>query len=100
MAGELQGGGYLHEYHRKKGATSHRITAEFLFGSCRPDHANLQREEDMSKHYARREFLKTAAASGTAFAAGELVSEAYSAVPVKWDREADVVVIGAGAVGL
>ena len=54
----------------------------------------------MSKHYARREFLKTAAVSGAALAAGDLVSEAYSAIPAKWDKEADVVVIGAGAVGL
>ncbi len=49
---------------------------------------------------ARREFLKTAAATGAAMAAGNLVSPASAATPVKWDREADVVVIGAGAVGL
>jgi len=54
----------------------------------------------MSRQCARREFLRTAAATGTAMAAGSLVPEARPAIPAKWDKEADVVVVGAGAVGL
>jgi succinate dehydrogenase/fumarate reductase flavoprotein subunit len=51
---------------------------------------------------SRREFFKKAAISGAAAAAGALVPQVASAasVRVKWDREADVVVVGAGAMGL
>lgn len=52
------------------------------------------------KSLARREFLKTVAIAGSAMAAGDLVPQAWAGAPAKWDREADVVVIGAGAVGL
>ena len=48
----------------------------------------------------RREFFKNAAISTAAIAAGSLVPETVAAsAGTKWDREADVVVIGAGAVG-
>jgi succinate dehydrogenase/fumarate reductase flavoprotein subunit len=51
---------------------------------------------------SRREFFKKAAITGAGVAAGSLVPQAASAVPVrvKWDREVDVVVVGAGAMGL
>jgi len=54
---------------------------------------------------SRRDLLKKATAAGAAAAAGSFVSsppvEAQAArVPTRWDREADVVVIGSGATGL
>jgi succinate dehydrogenase/fumarate reductase flavoprotein subunit len=51
---------------------------------------------------SRREFFKKAAITGAGVAAGSLVPQAASAAParVKWDREVDVVVVGAGAMGL
>lgn len=52
---------------------------------------------------SRREFLKDAAITSAAVAAGTLVPQGIAsaeAVPTKWDKEADVVVIGAGATGL
>jgi len=51
---------------------------------------------------SRREFFKKAAVAGAGVAAGSLVPQAVAAAPVrvKWDREADVVVVGAGAMGL
>jgi hypothetical protein len=51
---------------------------------------------------SRREFFKKAAITGAGVAAGSLASRAASAAParVKWDREADVIVVGAGAMGL
>jgi succinate dehydrogenase/fumarate reductase flavoprotein subunit len=51
---------------------------------------------------SRREFFKKAAITGAGVAAGSLVPQAASAAPVRvqWDREADVVVVGAGAMGL
>jgi succinate dehydrogenase/fumarate reductase flavoprotein subunit len=55
------------------------------------------------KDPTRREFIKRAAVAGTAGAAGGLLLQASSCthdVSVKWDMEADVVVIGAGAAGL
>lgn len=51
------------------------------------------------KNFGRREFLKAATATGTAVAAGDLAAQS-SASRVKWDKQADVVVIGSGAVGL
>lgn len=48
----------------------------------------------------RREFLKTVMVGGTAVAASNFIPETFAAAPAKWDKEADVVVIGAGAVGL
>jgi succinate dehydrogenase/fumarate reductase flavoprotein subunit len=48
----------------------------------------------------RREFFKNAVISTAAVAAGTLVPEtAAASTGTKWDREADVVVIGSGAVG-
>ena len=48
----------------------------------------------------RREFFKNAAIAGAGIAAGSLVPPAGAATKrVKWDKEADVVVVGAGAVG-
>ena len=51
---------------------------------------------------SRREFFKKAAITGASVAAGSLVPQAASATPahVKWDREVDVIVVGAGAMGL
>ena len=51
---------------------------------------------------SRREFFKKAAITGAGVATGNLIPQAASAasVPVKWDREVDVVVVGAGAMGL
>jgi len=51
---------------------------------------------------SRREFFKKAAITGASVAAGSLAPQAASAAPVrvKWDREVDVVVVGAGAMGL
>jgi len=49
----------------------------------------------------RRRFFKNVAFVGAGMAAGSLTSTAKTAVlPIKWDQEADVVVIGAGATGL
>src|SRR5271156_4448638 len=52
--------------------------------------------------FSRRDFIKTAtagagAAALTGFAAGEANAQGR---PARWDKEADVVVIGAGATGL
>lgn len=51
---------------------------------------------------SRREFFKAAAITGAGVAVGGLVPQAASAasVRVQWDREVDVVVVGAGAMGL
>jgi succinate dehydrogenase/fumarate reductase flavoprotein subunit len=51
---------------------------------------------------SRRAFFKRAAITGAGVAAGSLAPQAASAAPVrvKWDREVDVVVVGAGAMGL
>jgi succinate dehydrogenase/fumarate reductase flavoprotein subunit len=49
----------------------------------------------------RREFFKNTALAGAGLAAGSLIPQADAATKrIKWDKEADVVVIGAGAVGL
>jgi len=54
---------------------------------------------------SRRDLIKTGAAAGAAAAAGGLAapnvaSAQAQGVPTRWDREADVVVIGSGATGL
>jgi hypothetical protein len=54
--------------------------------------------------FSRRDFVKNAGLAGAA-AAGSLAAEPSSAapapaVPTRWDREADVVVIGSGACGM
>ena len=54
---------------------------------------------------SRRDFFLNATVAGTAMAAGSLAAPSLAAAqparpPAKWAREADVVVIGAGAMGL
>jgi succinate dehydrogenase/fumarate reductase flavoprotein subunit len=51
---------------------------------------------------SRREFFRKAAITGAGAVAGSLVQQTASAAPVglKWEREVDVVVVGAGAMGL
>jgi len=49
----------------------------------------------------RRRFFRDAALAGAGLAAASLPSTAFAAaLPVKWDQETDVIVIGAGAAGL
>jgi succinate dehydrogenase/fumarate reductase flavoprotein subunit len=64
----------------------------------------LEGEEKMSKkNSTRRQFLRSAAIAGTAGAAGGLLLQTSACIhsaSVKWDRETDVVVIGAGATGI
>jgi succinate dehydrogenase/fumarate reductase flavoprotein subunit len=52
----------------------------------------------------RRDLIKTGAVAGAAAAAGGLAATPAAAqaqgVPTRWDREADVVIIGSGATGL
>ncbi|HYM03584.1 MAG TPA: FAD-dependent oxidoreductase [Stellaceae bacterium] len=52
--------------------------------------------------FSRRDLLKNAGLAGAAAAAGSLATPApaAAAVPTRWDREADVVVIGSGACGM
>ena len=59
------------------------------------------KDEGQGLKKTRRDFFKNVAIAGAGVAAGGLVPQA-AAAPVrrKWDKEADVVVIGAGAVGL
>src|SRR5258705_7098841 len=54
---------------------------------------------------SRRDLIKTGAVAGAAAAAGglaspNLASAQAQALPTRWDREVDVVVIGAGATGM
>jgi succinate dehydrogenase/fumarate reductase flavoprotein subunit len=51
---------------------------------------------------SRREFFRNAAMGGAAVAAGMVASgpAASAQIPAKWDKEADVVVVGAGCSGL
>src|SRR5258706_2376443 len=54
---------------------------------------------------SRRDLIKTGAVAGAAAAAGGLASPNLAAaqaqaLPTRWDREADVVVMGAGAAGM
>jgi len=52
---------------------------------------------------SRRDLIKTGAVAGAAAAAGGLASPAVAqaqSLPTRWDREADVVVIGSGAAGM
>jgi succinate dehydrogenase/fumarate reductase flavoprotein subunit len=52
------------------------------------------------KKLARREFLQTTAVTGAAMAGSIWARQASAASPLRWDAEADVVVVGAGAAGL
>src|SRR5437868_10264229 len=64
------------------------------------------RDEMATKNkISRRDLIKTGAVAGAAAAAGGLASPNLAAaqaqaLPTRWDREADVVVIGAGAAGM
>jgi succinate dehydrogenase/fumarate reductase flavoprotein subunit len=64
----------------------------------------LKGVNEMSKnHSTRREFLRNTAAAGTAGVVAGLLAQASACTPnasIRWDKEADVVVIGAGATGL
>src|SRR3974377_272159 len=64
----------------------------------------MSEEEKDSKKISRRQFLKRTAFAGAAAAVGSLISKdpvlAARKSSSKWNREADVVVIGAGATGL
>src|SRR2546426_6442026 len=51
-------------------------------------------------HPSRREFVKKTAAAGAAAAALGVSGERATAAPPRWDRSADVVIVGAGAAGL
>ena len=52
-------------------------------------------------HLGRREFLRNAAVTGIIAASPAFADQlSGSAVPNRWDKQADVVVIGAGAAGL
>src|SRR5437868_6980364 len=64
------------------------------------------RDEMATKNkISRRDLIKTGAVAGAAAAAGGLASPNLAAaqaqaLPTRWDREADVVVIGSGACGM
>jgi len=63
----------------------------------------MSNEEEKKNRVSRRQFLKrTAAASAAVAASGFIQQGAVFAKerPTKWDKDADVVVIGAGATGL
>lgn len=63
----------------------------------------MSNDEEKKNRISRRQFLKITAAAGAAVAASGFIQQgAVSAKerPTKWDKEADVVVIGAGAMGL
>src|SRR5438309_9868798 len=63
----------------------------------------MKREKrDNAKTFSRRDFVKTAAAGvGAAALSGVAPSEAEAqGRAVKWDKEADIIVVGAGATGL
>ena len=64
---------------------------------------NMKREgSDKKRNLSRRDFVKTAAAGvGVAALSGLEASGAEAqGRAVKWDKEADVIVVGAGAAGL
>jgi succinate dehydrogenase/fumarate reductase flavoprotein subunit len=52
------------------------------------------------KNLERRDFIKTAVVTGAAMVSGDFVRQASAEAPARWDKKADAVVIGAGAVGL
>jgi succinate dehydrogenase/fumarate reductase flavoprotein subunit len=64
----------------------------------------MSEEEKKNNTISRRQFLKRTAVAGTAVAVGSLIpkspASAAKGPAVKWNKEADVVVIGAGATGL
>ena len=62
----------------------------------------MKRSREDKQGFSRRDFVKTTAAGVGAAALAGLGAEAVEGaeVPRHWDKEADVVVIGAGATGL
>ena len=64
----------------------------------------MSEEEKKKNTISRRQFLKRTAFAGTAAAVGSLISKGPASAArkssIKWNKEADVVVIGAGATGL
>jgi len=64
----------------------------------------VSQEDKKNNKIGRRQFLKRTAVAGTAVAVGTLVSKgpasAAKGPSITWDREADVVVVGSGAMGL
>jgi succinate dehydrogenase/fumarate reductase flavoprotein subunit len=58
------------------------------------------RERDATASVSRRAFLSTGAASAVALTGAAKEAEAQAGPPIKWDRSADVVIIGAGVSGL
>jgi succinate dehydrogenase/fumarate reductase flavoprotein subunit len=65
----------------------------------------MSEEEKKDKGISRRQFLKRTAIAGTAVTAAGLIpgtdaSARAKAPSIKWHKEADIVVIGAGATGL
>lgn len=59
----------------------------------------MKRRGAHTSRFTRRDFLKTAASAGAVAVAGPAGAQA-PARPARWNREADVVVIGSGATGL
>jgi succinate dehydrogenase/fumarate reductase flavoprotein subunit len=65
----------------------------------------MSEEEKRNNKISRRQFLKRAAGAGAVAAAGTLITESRASAqappdaPTRWDKEADVVVIGAGCTG-
>src|SRR6202046_5186962 len=59
-------------------------------------------QKDNQKNFSRRQFIRTTATGAGAAALTGLGVEMAKAEgrPARWDKEADVVVIGAGATGL
>ena len=71
--------------------------------------SHYERKCNVTKHagrVGRREFLKGSAAAGAAVAAGGVAgsvvptSAQAAAVPAKWDKVVDIVVVGTGHAGL
>lgn len=61
----------------------------------------MKRRNDATSRFTRRDFLKTTAGAGAVALTGALAEAAPAAArPTRWDREADVVVIGSGATGM
>src|ERR1700719_4516102 len=61
----------------------------------------MKQDKDRAKDFSRRNFVKTVAGSGAAALPLIAAAEAKAAeLPKRWDKSADVVVIGAGATGI
>lgn len=72
--------------------------------SDRKEDIAMAAPDEETKRVERREFVKQAAAMGTAVAAAEVLgalapAHARAAVQEKWDDEADVIIVGTGAAG-